>query len=405
MTVIGYTDNVKTDAGTYRAKAIFSYDTNMAEPVSAADWIIKKKVFDTSGIVWGNTTFTYDGNPHTVTLSSSSVLPAGLTFVCYTDNTRTAAGTYVAKAVFSHDSNYEEPAQSSVQWVINKATYDMSGVSWTGANFTYDGSSHSVTLSSTSVLPPGLTFTGYTGNVATNAGHYVATATFSYDSANYNNPASLLNWAIDMATYPSDMFEWGEREFTYDGATKSTKLAKMPSGVEATYDGNEAVNAGTYRASVHLQSSNPNYRVPDMSSFEWIVKKASVPVPNPGVFELSFTVTGIPVYSGNVTSDPSYSSSNVQLRYFSDRECTIEVAHKDLSAGTYWVIAKSTMLTNYNDVLSGPAEYTIYPVDDPTIFTFDTELFLIISLFMIFFLLFAVERRNNRLYSDYDIEE
>ena len=69
-----------------------------------------------------------------------------------------------------------------VSWSIAKATYDMSGIAFDGATFTYDGDAHSIEVSGE--LPSGVTVS-YDGNAQTEPGTYTVTAHFWGDAKNY----------------------------------------------------------------------------------------------------------------------------------------------------------------------------------------------------------------------------
>jgi cbb3-type cytochrome oxidase subunit 3 len=70
---------------------------------------------------------------------------------------------------------------------VEKATYDMSGVSIANKTVTYNGEAHSIAIIGT--LPNGVTVT-YTGNGKTDAGVYTVVASFAGD-ANYNAIADM----------------------------------------------------------------------------------------------------------------------------------------------------------------------------------------------------------------------
>ena len=122
--------------------------------------------------------------------SGAEVVAAGQYTISYANGDSFRAGD--TKAVVNFGGKTADVTVSSV----GKATLDVSGVSWTGADSVpYDGQAHSVTLTG---LPAGLTVTGYTNNEKTYVGTYTAVATLSYDSANYELSDSIANknWSI-----------------------------------------------------------------------------------------------------------------------------------------------------------------------------------------------------------------
>ena len=191
-----YTGNTATEPGSYYASVTFQYDAACfyaPASVSGCYWYINKITFDMSGVAWDYTDpFVYDGTEKSIQLTG---LPEGLTPV-YTNNTATEPGSYFALVTLQYDSaHYNRPSSvSSCIWYINKATYDLSGVTWDyDEPFVYDGTEKSVHLVG---LPEGLV-PSYSGNTATEPGERTAYANFTYDSAHYNNPGSLqLQWSI-----------------------------------------------------------------------------------------------------------------------------------------------------------------------------------------------------------------
>ena len=100
----------------------------------------------------------------------------------YSDAVLTAAGSYTVKATFPETENYNAVTATS-DFTITKATYNMTGVKFEDASYTYDGSEKTLTISGT--LPTGVTV-AYENNKLTNAGSVKAKAKFTIaDSNNY----------------------------------------------------------------------------------------------------------------------------------------------------------------------------------------------------------------------------
>ena len=79
--------------------------------------------------------------------------------------------------------NYQVNDDVSKTANITKATYDMSGISFSNITKVYDGNAQSLQISG--ILPSGVTVV-YIGNAQTNAGNYSVTARFTGDSVNYH---------------------------------------------------------------------------------------------------------------------------------------------------------------------------------------------------------------------------
>jgi hypothetical protein len=132
--------------------------------------------------------FTYDTNPHTVTLNQTGV------YTISGDVTKTNVGNYTVTVALDDKDNYawsdDTTTDLTFTYKINKASYDMSGVTLTSVTVTYDGNSHSLAYAGT--LPNGVTVKEYIGNAKVEVGEYTITLVFNVvDEDNYNIPASL----------------------------------------------------------------------------------------------------------------------------------------------------------------------------------------------------------------------
>lgn len=100
----------------------------------------------------------------------------------YSDAVPTAAGSYTVKATFPETVNYNAVTATD-DFTITKATYNMTGVKFEDASYTYDGNEKTLTISGT--LPAGVAV-AYENNKLTNAGSVTAKAKFTIaDSNNY----------------------------------------------------------------------------------------------------------------------------------------------------------------------------------------------------------------------------
>ena len=114
------------------------------------------------------------------------------------------AGDYVLGVALSGDDAENYTAVLTASWTeggaienntvtVEKANYDMTGVTFENASFKYDGTEKTITISGT--LPTGadgiqvtVSYSGTNGTALTNAGSTEITATFATTSANYNVP-------------------------------------------------------------------------------------------------------------------------------------------------------------------------------------------------------------------------
>ena len=157
---VAYTANKGTNAGTYNATAVITCKGYNTLPHDAK-LVINKINYDMSAVAWDYTqAFTYDGNAKTVLLNG---LPAGVTVKTYTDNSKTDAGNYVAKAALDFDSvNYNAPAVDDCSWTINKADI---AVELRGDTVEYDTFAHSIQVVGN--IPSGVTVKYFYNDVET----------------------------------------------------------------------------------------------------------------------------------------------------------------------------------------------------------------------------------------------
>ena len=364
-----YNENSAVKAGRYTATANFATsDSNFRapDPVSI-DWSIDRADYDMSGVAWDyDGSFVFDGTPKKVQLTG---VPEGVS-VSYEGNTGVDAGSYKATARFDIDtSDYNVPDSLSCEWAIEKADPDIRRLRWDYAqSYVYDGSVKTVRLEG---VPETLDVT-YTGDSATAVGNYTAHAELRpKDPANYNG-ASIrdCSWSIIKAYFDMSGARWeGAFRSVYDGSEKSVYVAGLPEGVTPVYNGNTAVNAGSYSASVELECDTDNYYKPEMGGCEWSISKASYDMSKAAwqgttgsvydgsvkSVELSGLPAGVvPVYSGNTATDAGRYEAAVSFEYDADNY------EKPEFGGCSWDIAPAAVNVDPDAVIwhyDGPFVY------------------------------------------------
>lgn len=129
----------------------------------------------------------------------------------------TPAGSYLVVATVEGNSNFAG-LETELEFVVEKADYDISGITWRNTAVEYTGQPQSPVAGN---LPAGLDgiMLGYEVGSATNAGTYTLTVTFSTSSPNYNVPASTtVEFVISRLAVSAD---WCEDDFTYTGYDQS----------------------------------------------------------------------------------------------------------------------------------------------------------------------------------------
>jgi hypothetical protein len=137
----------------------------------------------------------------------------------------------------------------------------MSQATWSYSEpFVYDGTAKSVSLTN---LPQGVTVKSYVDNSKTDAGEYTASASFNYDTTNYNSPSvSNCSWIIDKATISGVTVEENQ-SIPHDGEYHLPEISgNIPDGVTVEYaiDGTPTTSGasalGTYNYSITLSGKN-----------------------------------------------------------------------------------------------------------------------------------------------------
>ncbi len=343
---IEYENNGKINAGSYTITAKFSGDATNYEAIEnkTAILTINKLTYDMSNVEFNGTTVTYDGETHSLAITGT--LPTGVS-VTYENNGKISAGTYTVIAKFSGDeTNYELIENKTATLVINKAEYDMTGITFDGAEVTYDGEVHSLAISGT--LPTGVSVE-YENNGKINFGTYTVIAKFSGDATNYelidNLTATLV---INKATYDMSGISFDGDEVTYDGEVHSLAISgTLPTGVAVSYENNDKVNANTYTVIAKFSSANPNYNDIDDMEATLIINKATATATAPTAVE------GL-VYDGTqltLINAGSVSVGSIEYKY-NDLEWTTQLV-KAIFPGSYLVKYRYVLNDNYNEIEGG----------------------------------------------------
>lgn len=160
-------------------------------------------------IVASNTKVTYNGENQmfTVVLKDGETVIEGITFT-YTHNDAaftgaTNAGTY--EVTVSYNSETYGQGTTVVTFVIEKANYNLDGISLDQTALTYNGEKQNLKLVGT--LPEGVSAVFSEGS--TNVGTKQITVTFTHENANYNEITTTLTGTltINAKALENDMFD------------------------------------------------------------------------------------------------------------------------------------------------------------------------------------------------------
>ena len=207
---------------------------------------------DFVGLALNDSTVTYDGQPHSLTVSGD--LPEGAT-VSYGEagNTFTAVGDHEVTATVSAEG-YNTLTLTGTLHIVSA---QFAGLSFEGATVTYDGRPQSLTVAGE--LPTGATVDyGTDGNTFTNAGTYEITATVHCEG--YVDATFTATLTINKANFEGIVFE--DEQVAFDGQphTLAPQVPAAYEGAVVTYDeaGNEFTGSGLHVINATVSLANYN---------------------------------------------------------------------------------------------------------------------------------------------------
>ncbi|WP_158841007.1 MBG domain-containing protein [Polaribacter sp. L3A8] len=232
---------------------------------------------------------------------------------------------------FSNDVVYEVLSEDESQKVlytvkVKKIVNTNNQITFTDANFTFDGTEKSLTIGGT--LPSG-TSVAYTNNGLTNVGSKQVTATISGPS--FQDVVLTANLTVTQATITGVTFS--NASFTFDGSEKKiTIVGAIPNGTTLNYVLNTRTNAGNQEAFAVITGDN----------YVNLVLKANLIVEKA-------------IFGGFTFSDKSYiydgTSKSILITENLPIETTVNFTNNNkTNAGVYEVVATISK-DNYKDLV------------------------------------------------------
>lgn len=217
---------------------------------------------DLSKLRFDNLTTEYNGM--TKRISIRGTLPEGVTVV-YEGNDQKNAGIYTVTAKFYKDGAYLEGKDMTATLTINRANYDMRGVSFPRATFEYTGETYFPAIDG--ILPEGVSVEYVYDGPIRNAGSYSVTASFTGDP-NYEAISDMKAiYVVNQAKYDMSGIRFDPLSVEYDGNEHSIFISgTLPEGVSVEYNGNGKSEIGQYTVVAKFTSADPNYAAPEAMS-------------------------------------------------------------------------------------------------------------------------------------------
>ncbi len=286
---------------------------------------------------------------------------------------QTKAGVYTITITFAiaeaHKNNYiyNGVNQYMLTWIISKATLDFSDSYWGYGDdntpyedgcFVYDGTVKTLNFvlveSNGKPIPEGIKVGTPTGNFNISAATYTAKIELTgTDDENYLivMPQTSFVWKIEQAKLDLEGYAWNYPEpFVYDGEQKlviltSAATVALPNGVQFSYSGNRATNAGTYVASVSISGNySSNYYVANApSELTWTINKAKIDITN---YKWKWTADSFDYSQGSIRQVKLVSETleeKIELVKYTDNK---QIAAGEYTAKAYFRI-KADFAVNY----------------------------------------------------------
>src|SRR5439155_985953 len=245
----------KTNAGTYIVTADFvptdSTNYKTLTGLSAGDFVIDKANATVVVTPYTSLTTTYDGNPHSATVTSITGINgetgATVGFVDVSHTTHTNAGTYTTDYwFFTGTANYKDIGNTIITDSIGKAD---ATITVTPYDVSYDGDPHTASGTAKGVKAESLSGLDLSHTTHTNAGTYNNDYwSFSDSTGNYNNVGNTIitdhiaKADATITVTPYDVTYDGDPH-TASGTAKGVKAESL-SGLDLSHTTH--TNAGTY---------------------------------------------------------------------------------------------------------------------------------------------------------------
>ncbi|MBR2930104.1 MAG: leucine-rich repeat protein [Clostridia bacterium] len=317
------------------------------DPIDPDDPLDPDDVPDLSGIVFADKTVIYSGDYHELSIPISEI-PVGVVPL-YSLNKFVEVGSHTVTVDFYYAGEKIEGASKSATLTIEKASYDLTGVSLPGLTKTYDGKA--VELSVEGKLPGGVSVEKYVYKNAAgedvdeivDAGVYTAYAVLKGNSTNFH-PITPLEATVEVRRLALSGYSFKDAKLEYDGTPKSIFVEGLPSDVKVTYTGNGQIDYGTYTVTASFDVGVNYEPIADMTATLRITK-------------LLYDMDGVSLSGATVTYDgtskmPTLEGSvpaGVSVSYTVVDEDGNEV-NEVVNVGTYTVTASFEVGSDYEPI-------------------------------------------------------
>ncbi|MDE5618090.1 MAG: hypothetical protein K2I79_01215, partial [Clostridia bacterium] len=346
-----------TDAGIYEITIKFTGSEEYA-PISdkKATLTISAADFDTSTLNFVGREVVYDGEEHSISIDN---LPEWLT-VEYEGNGVSEVGEHKVKVKFTHSNgNYNAISDMEVVLKISADEFDVNSLVFEDTTIGYDGKPHSIEIEN---LPEWLTVE-YEGNGQTEIGSYVITAKFTHSNPNYGEISPITaTLTIEKGKIAKPVYKGDIR---YSGESILPDVSDFDNYIEGLIE----IVIDKSEAGVFVGKYTIVFAIVDTELYEWeegdtksIARINKVSVNGNAILALADEISleeneiavewsigkakltatkkdgALPVFSS--TSYKGSMDEVITYKYYTDKECTEEIAQEEIVAGqTYYVKA------------------------------------------------------------------
>ena len=347
--------NIFTNAGSYEVVGVMSKNGYESKTLTTTLNILQAS-HDVDQITFQDSSRIYNGEIHNIYADN---VPEGVevsyeTFG-YDDHIRVVpvkAGKYRVVAHFTDSSpNYVKIPDMEAILTIQKAKYDLTGITFEGHSKEYDGENYEPAIGHKELLPAGIDV-AYSckdaeGHVVTSnaaVGTYTMVATFlNADTENFE-PIAPMEATLTVAKrviHIADKvrFDGITGDFNENTVYSLEVTGDLPSNVTVTYENNDQHYAGEYEVKAIFSAVDPNETVdvPELTAFIVITpvwRSVGSYNPDTGKYDAEFSAANIVVENGEASViNIDFDTFRVVSVTFYSLISSEEIPTKDLVAG------------------------------------------------------------------------
>lgn len=312
---VEYTENVKTDAGSYTATATVSFinpdDANnysLEGEIDDCEWIITSSAVV---VAWEcETEYTFTGKE--IALPKATILNGTIELTVTEVDGKVFRNADTYSFVASYEgSNYELSNTTLSNVVVEKAELE---VEWAALrNQTYTG--ETLVYPIATVLNGDVQLRVKPVNTSGEEVEFINAGIYSFVASFDAEYEEIDNYILDESTTTSDEvevykgtygllgMEWNYSSLTYNGKSQKVELSYVNPALTPIYSNNEFTNVGKYEATVTFEYDEENFHEPVIDSLSWEIAPYEATV--------TWDYEEVYKYTGSVLAAPTATYVNI----------------------------------------------------------------------------------------------